>query len=165
MYRLRPRLPRIQLGKQFFIQQNPLDRLPALVGIERIHHQRIYPTRHYPRFVHLHTHLAFPCLRTTINRRSASAPLSLSNHQPYQQRTLLHLHISPHFLSFNRRGLLASRLRRSLSGGWGDPAAAASRSDRQSPHHQNDHHTSPPSAEARWETLPPQQARSRLCVA
>src|SRR6266699_3510351 len=74
MYRLRPQLPRIQLGKQVLIQQNPLDRLPALVGIEGIHHQRIYPTRHYPRFVHLHTHLTFPCPRMTINRHSASAP-------------------------------------------------------------------------------------------
>src|SRR6266699_3987415 len=119
MYRLRPQLPRIQLGKQVLIQQNPLDRLPALVGIERIHHQRIYPTRHYPRFVHLHTHLAFPCLRTTINRRSASAPLSF----PFQPPAPPPEDATPptHFtslLSFTRRGLLASRLRRSLSGGW-----------------------------------------------
>src|SRR6266700_629694 len=78
MYPLRPQLPRIQLGKQFLIQQNTLDRLPALIGIERIHHQRIHPTRYYPRLTHLHTHLAFPCFYMAINRRSASAPLSPS---------------------------------------------------------------------------------------
>src|SRR6266567_2443616 len=161
MYLFGPQLPRIQLSKQVLIQQNTLDRLPLFVDIERIHHQRIHPTRYYPRCAFLHTHLAFPCPCMTINRRSASAPsLFLFTHQHRQQRGTLNQHASLHFLSFNRRGLLASRLRRSLSGGWGDPAAAASRIDRQSPHHQNDHHTSPPSAEARWETLPPQQATS-----